>query len=57
MSRGETAAAAFGSVVAVTLLYLWQWSVLMGLLVLVVGVAGTVAGLRLTHPRPGRHFK
>ena len=57
MTRSEKAVAAFGSVIAVTLLYLWQWSLLMALLVLVVGGAATVAGLRLTNPYQGRHFR
>ena len=42
MTRTEKAVAAFGSVIAVTLLYLWQWSLLMALLVR----AGPSAGVR-----------
>ncbi len=57
MSRSEKAVAAFGSVIAVTVLYLWQWSVLMGLLVFVVGMAATIGALRATHPYEGRHFR
>lgn len=57
MTRAQKAIAAFGSVLAVTLLYLWLWSVPMGLLVLVVGGGATVATLRMTHPRTGRHFR
>ncbi len=57
MSRTEKAIAAFGSVIAVTLLYLWQWSLPVALLVLVVGGGATISVLRLTHPYQGRHFR
>jgi hypothetical protein len=50
MTRQEKAAAAFGSTVAVSLFLFVAWSVLGALVVLIAGVAATVAVLRATHP-------
>lgn len=54
MTREQKASAAFGSVVAVGLLLVVIWSVPGGLLLLAIGVAVVVAGLRLTHPKGSR---
>jgi hypothetical protein len=54
MTREQKAAAAIGSVIAVALFLLLTWSVIGGLAVLVLGLAGAVAALRVTHPRGRR---
>lgn len=54
MTREEKALAAFGSVIAVAVLFALVWSVPLALFVLVVGLATTVAVLRATHPH-GHH--
>ena len=54
MTREQKAAAAIGSVIAVALFLMLTWSLIGGLAVLVLGLAGAVAALRVTHPR-GRH--
>jgi hypothetical protein len=54
MTREQKAAAAIGSVLAVSILYMVAWSVWLGLGLLVIGLTACVVALRLTHPRGKR---
>jgi thiosulfate reductase cytochrome b subunit len=54
MTREQKAAAAIGSVLAVSLLYMAAWSFWAGWLLLVAGLTVCIVALRLTHPRARR---
>jgi hypothetical protein len=54
MTREQKAAAAIGSIIVISLLYMWAWSPLIGFILLFGGLGITVGLLRATHPRGRR---